>query len=119
MGDGRPLTAIGRIEASREVDGKVSSQTRWVPLSWQPEPDILLAIVRDHRGIENPLHRQLDVSFREDAARNRKDNAPRAIAVLWRRALDVVRQESSKSRSRSSSTAQVGRKASCTPLLPK
>ena len=91
------LKAFGRIEATREVDGNVSSETRWFALSWQPEPDILLAIVRDHWGIENALHWQLDVSFREDAARNRKDNAPGNIAVLRRRALDVVRQDTSKS----------------------
>jgi hypothetical protein len=46
---------------------------------------------------ENALHWQLDVSFREDAARNRKDNAPGNIAVLHRRALDVVRCDQSKS----------------------
>ena len=91
------LKAFGRIEATREVDGNVSSETRWFALSWQPEPDILLAIVRDHWGIENALHWQLDVSFREDAAANRKDNAPGNIAVLRRRALDVVRQDTSKS----------------------
>ena len=38
----------------------------------------------------------MDVSFREDAARNRKDNAPGNIAVLRRRALDVVRRDTSK-----------------------
>jgi hypothetical protein len=32
------------------------------------------------------LHWQLDVSFREDVARNRKDNGPGNIAVLRRRA---------------------------------
>lgn len=49
----------------------------------------LLTTVRDHWLIENALHWQLDISFREDAARNRKDNAPGNIAVLRRRALDV------------------------------
>jgi hypothetical protein len=78
------LKAFGRIEATREVDGKISSETRWFALSWQPAPDILLATVRDHWAIENALHWQLDVSFREDAARNRKDNAPGNIAVLRR-----------------------------------
>jgi hypothetical protein len=34
---------------------------------------------------------QLDVSFREDAARTRKDDGPGNIAVLRRRALDLVR----------------------------
>jgi hypothetical protein len=36
------------------------------------------------------------VSFREDAARNRKDNGPGNIAVLRRRALDVLRRDKSK-----------------------
>jgi predicted transposase YbfD/YdcC len=91
------LKAFGRIDASREVDGKVTSETRYFALSWMPTPDILLATVRYHWLIENALHWRLDVSFREDAARNRKDNAPGNIAVLRRRALDVVRQDKSKS----------------------
>jgi hypothetical protein len=41
-------------------------------------------------------HWQLDVSFREDAARNRKDNGPTNIAVLRRRALDLARRDTSK-----------------------
>ena len=52
--------------------------------------------VRTHWAIENALHWQLDVSFREDAARNRKDNGPGNIALLRRRALDVVRRDTSK-----------------------
>ena len=61
-----------------------------------PTPEALLATVRDHRAIENALHRQLDVSSREDAERNRKDNGPGNIAVPRRRALDVVRRDTSK-----------------------
>jgi predicted transposase YbfD/YdcC len=60
-----------------------------------PAPDVLLAIMRAHWAIENALHWQLDVSFREDAARNRKDNSPGNIAVLRRRALDVMRRDTS------------------------
>ena len=52
--------------------------------------------VRAHWGIENPLHWQPDVSSREGAARNRNDNGPGNIAVLRRRALDVVRRDTSK-----------------------
>lgn len=90
------LKAFGRIEAGRELDGKTSSETRYFALSWTPAPEVLLATVRAHWAIENALHWQLDVSFREDAARNRKDNAPGNIAVLRRRAIDVVRQDPSK-----------------------
>ena len=90
------LKAFGQIEASREVDGSVTSETRFFALSWMPTPEVLLETVRAHWAIENSLHWQLDVSFREDAARNRKDNGPGNIAVLRRRALDVVRRDTSK-----------------------
>ena len=90
------LKGFGRIEAIREMDGKVTSETRFFALSWTPTPEVLLSTVRDHWAIENALHWQLDVSFREDAARNRKDNGPGNLAVLRRRALDVVRRDTSK-----------------------
>ena len=90
------LKAFGRIEATREADGKVTTETRFFALSWIPAPEVLLSTVRDHWAIENALHWQLDVSFREDAARNRKDNGPGNLAVLRRRALDVVRRDTSK-----------------------
>ncbi len=90
------LKAFGRIEAIRETGGKVTSETRFFALSWMPAPEVLLATVRAHWAIENALHWQLDVSFREDAARNRKDNGPGNLAVLRRRALDVVRRDPSK-----------------------
>jgi len=61
-----------------------------------PDPSVLMATVRAHWGIENALHWQLDVSFREDAARNRKDNGPANIAILRRRALDLARRDTSK-----------------------
>lgn len=89
------LKAFGRIEATRETESRVSSQTRYFALSWMPEPEVLLDTVRAHWAIENALHWQLDVSFREDAARNRKDNGPGNIAVLRRRALDLVRRDKS------------------------
>ncbi|MFT4783955.1 MAG: hypothetical protein ACI9IV_001698 [Paracoccaceae bacterium] len=39
---------------------------------------------------------QLDVSFREDTARNCKDNGPTNIAILRRGALDPARRDISK-----------------------
>lgn len=90
------LKAFGRIEASRQTEGKTSSETRYFALSWTPAPEVLPDTVRAHWAIENALHWQLDVSLREDAARNRKDNSPGNIAVLRRRVLDVVRRDASK-----------------------
>lgn len=90
------LKVFGRIEARRETDGKVQTEIRWLALSWMREPEVFMATVRAHWGIENALHWQLDVSFREDAARNRKDNGPANIAILRRRALDLARRDTSK-----------------------
>ena len=90
------LQAFGRIESRRETDGKVQTETRHFALSWMPAPEVFMATVRAHWAIENTLHWQLDVSFREDAARNRKDNGPTNIAILRRRALDLARRDTSK-----------------------
>ena len=90
------LKAFGRIESRRETGGIVQTETRHFALSWTPTPEVFMATVRAHWEIENALHWQLDVSFREDAARNRKDNGPANIAILRRRALDLARRDTSK-----------------------
>jgi predicted transposase YbfD/YdcC len=90
------LKAFGRIEARRIIDGRTETDVRIFALSRELAPAALLESVRAHWDIENGLHWQLDVTLREDAARNRKDNGPATIAVLRRRALDVARRDTSK-----------------------
>jgi predicted transposase YbfD/YdcC len=90
------LKAFGRIESSRTIDGRTETDVRIYALSRRLTPQQLLTTARAHWEIENALHWQLDVSFREDAARNRKDNGPANIAVMRRRALDVARLDKSK-----------------------
>ena len=48
--------------------------------------------VRKHWSIENQLHWCLDVVFREDASRARKDNSPLNLNVLRKTALNLVSQ---------------------------
>jgi predicted transposase YbfD/YdcC len=90
------LKAFGRVQATREIAGKVTTDVRIFALSRKLSPEKLLETARAHWQIENALHWQLDVSFGEDAARNRKDNGPANIGVLRRRALDVARLDQSK-----------------------
>lgn len=78
------------------IDGKPATDVRLFALSRTMTPKALLATVRSHWQIENALHWQLDVTLREDAARNRRDHGPANIAVLRRRALDVARRDTSK-----------------------
>jgi predicted transposase YbfD/YdcC len=81
------LQAIGKITASRESDGKTSSETRYYLLSRAETPERFNAIVRVHWGVENRLHWVLDVVFDEDQARNRKDHGPQNLALLRKLAL--------------------------------
>jgi predicted transposase YbfD/YdcC len=86
------LKAIGRIEAERTgADGKPAQSTRYVALSKVLKPDKLVEVVRAHWSIENQLHWTLDVVFREDEARNRKDNGPQNLAVIRRLAQNILR----------------------------
>lgn len=48
--------------------------------------------VRKHWSIENQLHWCLDVIFREDASRARKDKSPLNINVLRKQALALLNQ---------------------------
>jgi predicted transposase YbfD/YdcC len=54
------------------------------------------SLVRGHWGIENHLHRHLDVTFREDSCRAGKDNAPENLSTLRKLALQIIREQSDK-----------------------
>jgi predicted transposase YbfD/YdcC len=90
------LKAFGRIESARTIEGRTETEVRFYALSRKLTAQELLATARAHWQIENALHWKLDVSFREDAQRNRKDNGPANIAVLRRSALDAARLDPSK-----------------------
>ena len=95
------LQAVGKVEATREIDGRTSTQSRYYLLSQAFDPARFNAIVRSHWGIENSLHWVLDVTMDEDRARNRKDHGPENLALLRRLALNLAKLEPSKGSMRS------------------
>ena len=52
--------------------------------------------IREHWGIENRLHWQLDVTFREDACRARKNYSARNLNLLRKFTLAILRQQNDK-----------------------
>jgi hypothetical protein len=67
--------------------------------SLEADAELFARAARLHWGIENSLHYVLDVAFREDACRIRKDNGPENMAFIRKIALTLARadQESKSS----------------------
>jgi predicted transposase YbfD/YdcC len=90
------LQSVGMVEYIREVNGKTKVETRYYISSLRENAKLLGQSVRSHWGVENSLHWVLDVAFREDDCRIRKDNAPQNFAVLRHIAVNALGKEKSK-----------------------
>jgi predicted transposase YbfD/YdcC len=84
---------IGMVESRREVNGKVSTETRFYIGSIGTDVAGFARAARDHWGIENTLHWSLDVAFREDDSRVRNPAARENLAVLRHIALTRLKQD--------------------------
>jgi len=91
------LRSLVCVESVRTLNGKTSVFHRFYISSLKPEaPEKMLRIVREHWAIENSLHWVLDMSFREDDARARVDNAAENLSRLRHFALNLIKMEPSR-----------------------
>jgi predicted transposase YbfD/YdcC len=90
------LTSIGMVESIRVVNGKTSIETRYFINSLKNDAQKLAQAIRGHWSVENSLHWVLDVAFKEDGSRIRKDNAPANFAVLRHIAVNIIGQNKSR-----------------------
>jgi predicted transposase YbfD/YdcC len=90
------LQSVGMVEYIRKVNGKTKVETGYYISSLTNNAKLLGESVRTHWGIENSLHWVLDVAFREDDCRIRKDNAPQNFAVIRHIAVNLLGKEKSQ-----------------------
>jgi len=83
------LKAVGMVRSTVTEKNKTRTETR-LYISSVSDIELFAHSVRGHWSIENHLHWRLDVIFREDAARARKDNSPLNMNILRKTALSVV-----------------------------
>jgi predicted transposase YbfD/YdcC len=88
------LAGVGMIERQREINGTVSLERAfYIGSPGVTTAASFAAAARSHWAIENCLHWVLDVTFREDDCRVRKDHAPHNLAALRKLALAVLRHD--------------------------
>jgi predicted transposase YbfD/YdcC len=88
------LRSLGMVFSIRQVGaGEPTCDTRFFISSLAPKVKAFARAVRGHWGIENGLHWVLDVSFREDDSRLRKDHGPENLALVRRLAASLLQQE--------------------------
>ena len=87
------LRTIAMVESERTVGGVTSKERRYYISSLAADAKRLSKAIRGHWTIENALHWVLDIGFREDESRIRKDRAPENVATLRHIALNLLKQE--------------------------
>lgn len=90
------LCVIGQCYSERTVNGQTSSESRYFIGSRRASAREYGRALRGHWRIENNLHWQLDVTFREDDSRLRDRNAAQNVALLRRVALSLLKQHPAK-----------------------
>ena len=85
------------VESTRIVNDKeIISKRIYISSLTDKSPERYAHLIRGHWGIENGLHWHLDVTFREDDSRVRKDNGPMNLNIFRKFALFLLKHEPSK-----------------------
>jgi len=89
------LQSIVCVEAHRRElsTDKTSVEKRYYITSHKPDADLLQKFIRQHWGIENQCHWILDVTWKEDASRIRKNHAAKNVALLRKLALNLLKAD--------------------------
>jgi predicted transposase YbfD/YdcC len=90
------LQSLVVVQSHRRLWNRDTVETRYFLSSLSTDAHTFARYIRAHWGVENQLHWCLDVVFKEDASRIRKDDAPRNMSLLRRLAINFLRQEPSK-----------------------
>jgi predicted transposase YbfD/YdcC len=89
------LRTVMKVRLERRVGEESSVEHHYYIASAHIGAPALLAAKRAHWQIENSVHWILDIAFREDDSRLRKDHGPQNFALLRRIALNLLKHETS------------------------
>jgi predicted transposase YbfD/YdcC len=91
------LKTLGMVCSERQVGDEVpTGQVRFFITSLSLDVAAFAQAVRSHWAIENNLHWVLDVSYREDENRSRKDHTAENLAWIRRLTVSLLAQDDTK-----------------------
>jgi predicted transposase YbfD/YdcC len=93
------LRSIVMVKSERNRGTETSLETFLYFTSLKPNAELIGAAIRSHWGIENSLHWVLDIAFREDDSRKRKNNSAEIFAILRHLTLNLLKCEKTCKRS--------------------
>ena len=90
------LRSVIVVETTREHRGKTERETRLYISSLDLAAESVAQMVRDHWSVENNLHWVMDMVFRDDESRVRKDHAPANFATIKHAAFNFLKRAPGK-----------------------
>ena len=90
------LSTVGMCYRERTVNGETTTETCYFIGSRRMGARSYGQALRSHWGIENQLHWQLDVSFREDANQVENRHGAANLALMRKLALGLLKQHPRK-----------------------
>ena len=85
------LKTLACVRSTRTIKGEISEELRFYISSLDSDARSIAHAIRGHWGIENQVHWLLDVSYREDECKVRKDNGAENFSVLRRATLNILK----------------------------
>jgi predicted transposase YbfD/YdcC len=90
------LEGVVMVESQREIEGKVTQETRFYITSLVLLANVIGPMIRDHWAIENGLHWIMDMVFRDDECRVRTEHAPANFTTLKHMAQNLIKKAPGK-----------------------
>ncbi len=90
------LRSVVVVETARECRGKIERETRLYITSLDLCAQAVAQMIREHWSVQNNLHWVMDMVFRDDECRVRKDHAPANFATIKHAAFNFLKRAPGK-----------------------
>jgi predicted transposase YbfD/YdcC len=87
------LRSLMCLRLTKTVKDKQTQETRYYISNLKADAEKLGKAGRNHWSVENNLHWQLDVTYREDLSRVRKGNGAENLSVVRRATLNLLKED--------------------------